>query len=66
MEPVKTMTFRSEHMTEGKISINEDKATPIFPARSLWLIPRWVRKMRILAPTITSSGSGVLANIADL
>ena len=31
MEPVKTMTFRSEHMTEGKISINEDKATPIFP-----------------------------------
>ena len=30
MEPVKTMTFRSEHMTEGKISINEDKATPIF------------------------------------
>ena len=31
MEPVKTMTFRSEHVTEGKISINEDKATPIFP-----------------------------------
>ena len=25
MEPVKTMTFRSEHMTEGKISINEDQ-----------------------------------------
>jgi cobalt-zinc-cadmium efflux system membrane fusion protein len=31
MEPVKTMTFRSEHMTEGKISINEDRATPIYP-----------------------------------
>ena len=31
MEPVKAMTFRSEHMTEGKISINEDRATPIFP-----------------------------------
>ncbi|MEA2980254.1 MAG: rane fusion protein heavy metal efflux system [Alphaproteobacteria bacterium] len=31
MEPVKAMTFRSEHVTEGKISINEDKATPIFP-----------------------------------
>lgn len=31
MEPVKSMTFRAEHMTEGKISINEDKATPIFP-----------------------------------
>src|ERR1041384_1392312 len=31
MEPVKAMTFRSEHITEGKISINEDKATPIFP-----------------------------------
>ena len=29
MEPVKTMTFRSEHVTEGKISINEDRATPI-------------------------------------
>ena len=25
MEPVKAMTFRSEHMTEGKISINEDR-----------------------------------------
>jgi len=31
MEPVKAMTFRSEHITEGKISIDEDKATPIFP-----------------------------------
>jgi cobalt-zinc-cadmium efflux system membrane fusion protein len=31
MEPVKPMTFRSEHVTEGKISINEDRATPIFP-----------------------------------
>jgi len=31
MEPVKAMTFRSEHITEGKISINEDKATPVFP-----------------------------------
>jgi cobalt-zinc-cadmium efflux system membrane fusion protein len=31
LEPVKPMTFRSEHVTEGKISINEDKATPIFP-----------------------------------
>ena len=31
IEPVKAMTFRSEHITEGKISINEDKATPIFP-----------------------------------
>jgi cobalt-zinc-cadmium efflux system membrane fusion protein len=31
MEPVKAMTFRAEHMTEGKISINEDHATPIYP-----------------------------------
>jgi cobalt-zinc-cadmium efflux system membrane fusion protein len=31
IEPVKAMTFRSEHMTEGKIAINEDHATPIFP-----------------------------------
>lgn len=30
MEPVKAMVFRSEHMTEGRISINEDRATPIF------------------------------------
>jgi cobalt-zinc-cadmium efflux system membrane fusion protein len=29
--PVEAMTFRSEHITEGKISINEDRATPIFP-----------------------------------
>ena len=31
MDPVKPMTFRSEHITEGKISINEDRATPIYP-----------------------------------
>lgn len=31
MGPVSTMTFRSEHITEGKISINEDRATPIYP-----------------------------------
>jgi hypothetical protein len=34
MEPVQSMTFRSEHRTEGKISINEDRATPIFPPYS--------------------------------
>ena len=26
----RAMTFRAEHVTEGKISINEDRATPIF------------------------------------
>ena len=31
MEAVKPMTFRSEHITEGKIAINEEKATPIYP-----------------------------------
>lgn len=31
MAPVKAMLFRSEHTTEGKISLNEDRATPIFP-----------------------------------
>ena len=30
IEPVATRNFRSEHATEGKISINEDRATPIF------------------------------------
>jgi cobalt-zinc-cadmium efflux system membrane fusion protein len=30
-ETVKPMLFRGEHRTEGKISINEDRATPIFP-----------------------------------
>ena len=30
LEPVATKIFRSEHVTEGKISINEDRATPIF------------------------------------
>ena len=28
---VKSIAFRSEHLTEGKISINEDRATPIYP-----------------------------------
>ena len=31
LEPVAVKNFRSEHATEGKISINEDHATPIFP-----------------------------------
>jgi cobalt-zinc-cadmium efflux system membrane fusion protein len=31
IEPVKSIAFRSEHMTEGKISINEERATPIYP-----------------------------------
>ena len=31
IEPVATKVFRSEHATEGKISINEDHATPIYP-----------------------------------
>ena len=31
VEPVKSIAFRSEHLTEGKISINEDRATPIYP-----------------------------------
>jgi cobalt-zinc-cadmium efflux system membrane fusion protein len=30
LEPVATRVFRSEHSTEGKISINEDRATPVF------------------------------------
>jgi cobalt-zinc-cadmium efflux system membrane fusion protein len=31
IEAVKPVVFRSEHMTEGRISINEDRATPIYP-----------------------------------
>lgn len=31
IEPCKQMAFRSEITTEGKISINEDHSTPIFP-----------------------------------
>jgi cobalt-zinc-cadmium efflux system membrane fusion protein len=31
IEPVATKVFRSEHATEGKIAINEDHATPIYP-----------------------------------
>jgi membrane fusion protein, heavy metal efflux system len=30
IEPVMARTFRSEHVTEGRISINEDRATPVF------------------------------------
>lgn len=31
IEPCKPMAFRSEYTTEGKISINEDHATPVYP-----------------------------------
>ncbi len=31
LETVTTKVFRSEHVTEGRISINEDRSTPIFP-----------------------------------
>ncbi len=31
IEPCKQMAFRSEITTEGKISINEDRSTPIYP-----------------------------------
>lgn len=31
LEQVVMQVFRSEHATEGKISINEDRSTPIFP-----------------------------------
>jgi cobalt-zinc-cadmium efflux system membrane fusion protein len=31
VQPVIAQVFRSEHVTEGKISINEDHATPIYP-----------------------------------
>jgi cobalt-zinc-cadmium efflux system membrane fusion protein len=31
LQPVVSRVFRSEHVTEGKVSINEDHATPIYP-----------------------------------
>jgi membrane fusion protein, heavy metal efflux system len=31
MKPVTSRIFRSEHVTEGKISINEDHSTPVYP-----------------------------------
>ena len=30
VEPVTSQVFRSEHVTEGKIAVDEDRATPIF------------------------------------
>lgn len=30
IEPVSDRTFRAEHVTEGKIAIDEDRATPVF------------------------------------
>jgi membrane fusion protein, heavy metal efflux system len=30
VEPVSELVFRSEHVTEGKIAVNEDSSTPIF------------------------------------
>src|SRR4029079_1927066 len=40
--------------------------TPICSASSVWLILRWIRKTRILDPTIASSGSGTLVGIINL
>jgi cobalt-zinc-cadmium efflux system membrane fusion protein len=34
IEPCKQMAFRSEYTTEGKISLNEEKATPVYPPYS--------------------------------
>lgn len=31
LQPVVSRVFRSEHVTEGKVAINEDHATPIYP-----------------------------------
>ncbi|PNA19551.1 efflux RND transporter periplasmic adaptor subunit, partial [Pseudomonas sp. FW215-R4] len=30
IEPVSERVFRSEHLTEGKIAVDEDSSTPIF------------------------------------
>jgi cobalt-zinc-cadmium efflux system membrane fusion protein len=30
IEPVKTKTFRAEYVTEGKVAVDEDRATPVF------------------------------------
>jgi hypothetical protein len=30
VEPVQQQVFRSEHVTEGKIAVDEDRSTPIF------------------------------------
>src|SRR5262249_61048456 len=30
VEPVQQRVFRSEHVTEGKIAVDEDRSTPIF------------------------------------
>src|SRR6202011_3457073 len=30
VEPVQQKVFRSEHVTEGKIAVDEDRSTPIF------------------------------------
>jgi membrane fusion protein, heavy metal efflux system len=32
VESVETQTFRTEHLTEGKIAVDEDRSTPIFSA----------------------------------
>src|SRR5665213_3137316 len=30
VEPVTERTFRAEHVTEGKIAVDEDRSTPVF------------------------------------
>ena len=43
IEPVRQRVFRSEHVTEGKIAIDEDRSTPIFSPYAGQVVKLFVR-----------------------
>ena len=76
IEPCKQMAFRSEYTTEGKISINEDRATPIYPpyagrvtrvmAKAVELVKQGQPLFYIEAADMVSAQNNFLAAVANL
>jgi cobalt-zinc-cadmium efflux system membrane fusion protein len=50
IEPVLEQVFRTEHITEGKIAINEDSSTPIFSPYAGRVIKLLVRPSDVVQP----------------
>jgi cobalt-zinc-cadmium efflux system membrane fusion protein len=49
IEPVQQRVFRSEHVTEGKIAVDEDRSTPIFSPYAGRVIKLLVKPPRLVA-----------------
>ena len=50
VEPVREQVFRTEHITEGKIAINEDSSTPIFSPYAGRVIKLLVKPSDVVQP----------------